>query len=215
MFQKNKEQKIKLVKVAKDNFQCPCCEYRTLLERRAFEICSICFWKDEYNCEDVDYQGGANTTSLTDAISNFLEYGACDTQSINFVRKPTRDEQKKFDIDKLLKSYKIQPVGYGTIDCITIENVIPFLYKAKSNKLEINKFTWWCFVTDENIKKFGCPHGLGGPKSKYYEGYFSEMPWEYVEFKNIVEIIDYFEKKKYLEMKDYCKCLIPAFWIQN
>ncbi|MET3290597.1 UNVERIFIED_CONTAM: hypothetical protein ABID98_003167 [Brevibacillus sp. OAP136] len=37
----------------------------------------------------------------------------------------------------------------------------------------ISDVTWWCYVDPVNPK--GCPHVLGGPKSEYYAGWFSEL----------------------------------------
>ncbi|MEG0328191.1 MAG: hypothetical protein RR565_09335 [Erysipelothrix sp.] len=45
-------------------------------------------------------------------------------------------------IQDLLKEYKSQPVGKGTIDCITAENIVPFLLEIEKLGYQINKFSW-------------------------------------------------------------------------
>ncbi|QLK09658.1 Hydrolase (HAD superfamily) (plasmid) [Priestia megaterium] len=43
--------------------------------------------------QDPDFEGGANVISLRQAQQNFVKYGACDEESLKFVRSPN-----KFDI---------------------------------------------------------------------------------------------------------------------
>jgi Cysteine-rich CPCC len=78
------------------NYTCPCCGYKTLDEEPpdTFDICEICFWEDDgVQFQDPDFEGGANVISLRQAQQNFVKYGACDKESLKFVRSPN-----KFDI---------------------------------------------------------------------------------------------------------------------
>jgi Cysteine-rich CPCC len=80
----------------RDNYTCPCCGYKTLDEEPpdTFDICEICFWEDDgVQFQDPDFEGGANVISLRQAQQNFVKYGACDEESLKFVRGPN-----KFDI---------------------------------------------------------------------------------------------------------------------
>ncbi|REK17944.1 MAG: hypothetical protein DWQ37_05330 [Planctomycetota bacterium] len=75
--------------------RCPCCGYRTLVERGDFDICPVCFWEDDgqddYDADIV--RGGPNgSLSLTVARANYCRCGACDDRHINSVRPPTDEE---------------------------------------------------------------------------------------------------------------------------
>lgn len=78
-------------------YACPCCGYKTLEEKPpgTLEICEICFWEDDgLQYEDPDFVGGANKVSLRQAQANFAKFGACEERYIDFVRKPTDDDEK-------------------------------------------------------------------------------------------------------------------------
>lgn len=75
---------------------CPCCGWRTLLERGAFEMCPVCWWEDDGQDEaDADVvRGGPNgSLSLSDARANYRKFGASVPSFIGSVREPTPDEQ--------------------------------------------------------------------------------------------------------------------------
>ncbi|MBT2759172.1 hypothetical protein J7E71_25200 [Mesobacillus foraminis] len=78
-------------------YTCPCCGFQTLTEKPpgTYEVCSICFWEDDiiqFNHPDED--GGANTVSLRQAQQNFVDFGACDKDSLQHARKPASKDQK-------------------------------------------------------------------------------------------------------------------------
>jgi hypothetical protein len=124
------------------------------------------------------------------------------------------DKEIKNALDKLLFAYKIQPVGWGYIDCITIkENVSGFIRSLTDLGINVTDITWWCHYTIEGNKGTGCPHGGGGPKSKYSDGWFSEMyQIPNRKIKDNKEIIPYIFNE-WLNTKEYLPCLIPAFWL--
>ena len=75
--------------------RCPCCGCKTLGERGGYEICAVCFWEDDgQDEEDADLiRGGPNANlSLTQARTNFRTVGACDADSLKFVRPPRPEE---------------------------------------------------------------------------------------------------------------------------
>ena len=75
---------------------CPCCGFLTLDERGDFEICPVCHWEDDGQNElDADeVRGGPNgDLSLTQARTNYREYGAISREFVKFVRKPTPEER--------------------------------------------------------------------------------------------------------------------------
>jgi cysteine-rich CPCC protein len=54
---------------------CPCCGYRSLRERGAYEICRVCFWEDD-GSHDPDRVSGPNHMTLREARANFERLGA-------------------------------------------------------------------------------------------------------------------------------------------
>jgi hypothetical protein len=78
-----------------EDYRCPCCGYKTLGERGGYEICDVCFWKDDGQ-DDADadtVRGGPNgSLSLTQARANYQQFGACDQRHITHVRKPLTEE---------------------------------------------------------------------------------------------------------------------------
>lgn len=78
-------------------YTCPCCGYKILDEKPpgTYEICSICFWEDDYvQFKDPDYEGEANKVSLRQAQRNFREFGACEEVCKGSVRKPTTKDER-------------------------------------------------------------------------------------------------------------------------
>ncbi|MBR2686713.1 MAG: hypothetical protein IKE42_02580 [Aquamicrobium sp.] len=76
--------------------RCPCCGFRTLGERGAFEICPVCFWQDDGQDEsDLEsVRGGPNgELSLLQARLNFTAFGACAKRLVPHVRRPLDDER--------------------------------------------------------------------------------------------------------------------------
>lgn len=75
--------------------RCPCCGYKTLDERRAYEICAVCCWEDDGQ-DDADageVWGGPNgELSLSLARLNYAQFGACHRRFLPRVRPPRREE---------------------------------------------------------------------------------------------------------------------------
>lgn len=71
-----------------EKYTCPCCGYKTLEDEHEYDICPICFWKDDlFQFENIDLSG-ANPVSLMEAQENFIKFGACEIKMIKHVRKP-------------------------------------------------------------------------------------------------------------------------------
>ena len=85
-----------------------------------------------------------------------------------------REAAVKPSLDALIARLEIQVVGDGYIDAITrIDNVSGFLNDCDRLGIAVTGVTLWCDCTPENTKRFGCPHGYGGPG--YANGYFGEI----------------------------------------
>lgn len=57
--------------------RCPCCGYPTLSESAAYEICELCNWEDDGQCEAEagEVWGGPNSDySLSEARENFKRF---------------------------------------------------------------------------------------------------------------------------------------------
>lgn len=67
--------------------QCPCCDYFTLEERRAWEICPVCYWEDDgQDLGDLDEPSGCNHgLTLRRGRENFQRLGACELQVVEYV----------------------------------------------------------------------------------------------------------------------------------
>ncbi|WP_218011201.1 CPCC family cysteine-rich protein [Herbidospora mongoliensis] len=74
---------------------CPCCGYLTLGQRAMYEICSVCFWEDDGQDDhdaDVIRHGPNGALSLTQARSNFADFGANRELDLPKVRNPRPHE---------------------------------------------------------------------------------------------------------------------------
>ena len=115
---------------------------------------------------------------------------------------------EKRHLDEIIEKYNVQPVGWGYIDCIvTFDNVFDFINDLSEVNISITGVTWWCHCKDENS---GCPHGMGGPVSKYYSGWFSEMWYPLVEFENNQQVVFYIKNPADNEILE---CFVPALWL--
>ncbi len=110
-----------------------------------------------------------------------------------------------------LEMLKIQPVGNGLIDLICPwESVEPFVRQCDGAGLTVTGFTWWCHVTGNHR-----PCGMGGPRSVYFDGWFSELPMDDpVCFDNNAEVLHYL-KDVWPRESGYRPCLWPGFWLEE
>ncbi|HPF15159.1 MAG: hypothetical protein H6830_02875 [Planctomycetes bacterium] len=80
--------------------QCPCCDYYTLGERAAYEICPVCYWEDDgQGLDRMDDISGPNHLTLRAARRNFEQFGASDQAALSLVaprsaRAALRREQR-------------------------------------------------------------------------------------------------------------------------
>ena len=116
---------------------------------------------------------------------------------------------KKEELDKLIERCRITPIGNGYIDLICPKEYIKEFIEGLS-KLEISimGFCWWCNVTGKHK-----PCGMGGPKNKYNDNWYSEVQTgEIITFKSYEEFLNYLT----IEWKNeigYKECYVPGFWI--
>jgi hypothetical protein len=141
----------------------------------------------------------------------------------------------------LMTKYKVEPVGNGYIDCIVMKDTMEeFIKEIGDLGILITYASWWCYVNPNpnESNNTGCPHGMGGPSSIYYEGWFSELQNDFYELdeKIIDKVLLSYDKqliyflnmktldgiRKMLEKpfrytpKDYIagnKCVNPGLWL--
>jgi len=78
-------------------------------------------------------------------------------------------------LEELLIKHKVEPVGDGYIDCIIMKNNLEeFIINVSNLGILAPYASWWCYV-DPSDSDNSCPHGMGGPQSIYYDGWFSEL----------------------------------------
>jgi len=63
---------------------CPCCGYRSLRERGAYEVCRVCFWEDDGTTEP-DSVSGPNHMALSEARLNIRRFGAVTEKARSYV----------------------------------------------------------------------------------------------------------------------------------
>ena len=98
-------------------------------------------------------------------------------------------QKTKENIDVLLERYKAQPVGKGYIDIIVMkENYKQFIDCIIKENCIIKTISWWEYCKTIDTKN---RFGFGGPRSRYYSGWFSELSiWDDIETRNIENIYD-------------------------
>jgi len=75
---------------------CPCCRFRTLDERGAYDICQVCFWQDT-GSDDPDIHSGPNHMTLREARDNFARLGAVTERERAFVLPDGKERYARAD----------------------------------------------------------------------------------------------------------------------
>lgn len=147
----------------------------------------------------------------------------------DFLKMNTKRIQN--DIELLITKYKVEPVGNGYIDMIINNDLVEeFISELTKSNIIVEGVTWWCHFTKTSEIEIGCPHGMGGPISDYYEGWFSEtqIPIYEVTTDKVIridmntlsngvkeinsQVINYI-KYDFPKSDEYLKCLVPALWL--
>lgn len=116
-------------------------------------------------------------------------------------------------LNSLMNKYKVQAIGNGYLDCVVVENVSSFIHELTNVKIKVTNISFWCHCTEKHKHTYNCPHGMGGPKSKYYDGWFSEMCHiPLIEVTSNELALDYIENKMRFE-SFYSPCLVPGLWL--
>ena len=112
---------------------------------------------------------------------------------------------------RIWEERKIQPVGNGLTDMICApEDIDAFIDLCSAFGLSIRGFTWWCHVTQGHE-----PCGMGGPRSKYYDGWFSEIPMDTIVRLAGNEAYRAYFKHTWPADPAYRACFWPGFWLED
>ncbi len=117
----------------------------------------------------------------------------------------------KVKVDRVIDRLHIQPVGSGYIDMICpSKNIKAFIDEMDALNVRIYGFTWWCHVTGDHK-----PCGLGGPKNKFGDGWYSEVfqLGDIILMQSNDEVRDYL-LNVYPNSEDYKPCHNPGFWLE-
>ena len=136
----------------------------------------------------------------------------------------THSNDRKSILDRIIAKHKAQPVGWGYIDIVVrrehYRNFVEDILRAGIN---IGSISWW-----EYVDEMGKPntYGMGGPRSRFYDGWFAEVGTELDEVPlshsielQLTKIIDIVENKqiRLATLPDIsfkgCRSLTPAFWL--
>lgn len=80
---------------------------------------------------------------------------------------------KKDELDQIIRSHKAQVVGSGYIDVIVKqENVRSLVEFLIQKSIRIYQICWWEYINSANKNS---KYGLGGVKSRFYDGWFAEI----------------------------------------
>jgi hypothetical protein len=75
-------------------------------------------------------------------------------------------------LDELIEKYKAQPVGHGYIDIVVSrENYKSFIADLINGDYKIKSISWWEWCPEKKDSEYG----LGGPTSRFYSAWFSEL----------------------------------------
>jgi hypothetical protein len=89
----------------------------------------------------------------------------------------------KDKLDTILERHMAQPVGHGYIDIIVSRDKYESCIKDLiDNGFVIKSVSWWEWCPNGKVAQYG----LGGPRSSFYEGWYSELPIDVDD----IEIVD-------------------------
>ncbi len=73
---------------------CPCCGYRTLPDRGAYDLCPVCWWEDDGAETDAESLNGPNGTTLAEGQRLYQRYGTSALHGVHKVRPPSPSEPR-------------------------------------------------------------------------------------------------------------------------
>jgi len=85
----------------------------------------------------------------------------------------TFSPERKILLDSILEKNQTDIVGKGYIDIIVSRsNYINLIKELVFENFKIRSVSWWEWCPENKE----CEYGLGGPESRFYAGYYAELP---------------------------------------
>lgn len=151
------------------------------------------------------YQTRINFKGIIPALKQASQYGLPDENLFT--------EDLKQQVDNAILTCKVQPIGNGYVDLVTIKDyILPFIEAMQKLNVRIRAVSWWRFSEWKNES----PKNKEAWKSRYFKGSFSEMLLPIKEFKKDAgydAVIKYIQED-FPKSKDFSPCLIPGFWLE-
>lgn len=136
----------------------------------------------------------------------------------------TNAHDRKAVLDRIIAEHKAKPVGWGYIDIIVRrEHYRDFVADVLRAGFPIVSVSWWEYVDD--LKRPNT-YGMGGPGSRFYDGWFAEVGTDLDEVSQtdsiesqVLQVNEIVENKRlqFATLPDIsfgdCSSLTPAFWL--
>ncbi len=90
-----------------------------------------------------------------------------------------------------------------------VQNIGEFIDRMDELGIAIKGFTWWC-----HVHGYYQPCGLGGPRNRYGDGWFSEIPMNKIICFESNEELKHYLLVNYPDSHEYKECYVPAFWLE-
>lgn len=115
---------------------------------------------------------------------------------------------RKKELDAVMERLHITPVGSGYLELICPkDSIMDFIDEMDRLGLAITGFSWWCHVTQGHE-----PCGMGGPKDRFGDGWYSEIQMGAFTPLDCNEAYREFFMTEY---RNYKPCLVPAFSLES
>jgi hypothetical protein len=98
-------------------------------------------------------------------------------------------KERKLALDSILQRNQTDIVGNGYIDIIAGRSkYINQINELVLEGFNISSITWWEWCNGDQKPKYG----MGGPKSKFYDGWYAELPIDAddLKYQNQISVVD-------------------------
>ena len=117
----------------------------------------------------------------------------------------------KEELEEVIERLSIIRVGrdFSTLIC-PWNAVVAFIDEMEKMQFHITGFEWWCHVAQGHE-----PCGLGGPRDRCGNGWYSELPIDTFFMLESNAAYRRFFTVEYPNCKDYKPCFVPAFCLET
>ena len=117
----------------------------------------------------------------------------------------------KEELEEVIERLSIIRVGrdFSTLIC-PWNAVVAFIDEMEKMQFHITGFEWWCHVAQGHE-----PCGLGGPRDRCGNGWYSELPIDTFLMLESNAAYRHFFTVEVPNSKDYKPCFVPAFCLET